>query len=587
MYSIRKSSHLFNKSPALYKISRGLINFTDILNRSSRGAEDNPNSSFSSSSSSDSLSTPSSDSSLSSSASSNSIFGSSLPFSFSNTFGIKKNGESIDFSNQELEHELNPEVINLKKEQKDKEEQELLELHKTRTKMKKLQHSNKNYLYFPVSKCVDDQFICPFVEEEKISLVDSYNLFLSPSSKFEYSSSATSSATSSSTTSTTSTTSSTTSSTTTSTSSSALSSPKPIDSASLVPIEAINEEKFFDPSGTHLTWLGHDTILYSLEGTRILINPFFNQKIKKNFFSFYNKLDKLKHKESSSVIQKADNKFNFLNKKANKSLKVENIQPNIILITSNNYTNYCQNSIKFIGNLALWIVPLGMKDYLRTQFNVTNCVELNWWENYSYIRPNGELINIIMVPTIYEDKAYVVNSLNKGYLLKYMHRNSSLLGNFIINFRNRKVFYSNITGYNKDFYSNLRNLYGNFDLSILPIGSYKPQRILKNLQVNPENSLKISREINSKETIGISWGTFESFDLNPLEPTLELGRIREKYCSSISEFYTVPINKTIYFGEGQKVENSVNDFVYNNNEIFHSYLNHLRLSSNLTQHTAL
>lgn len=587
MFRLQRSPQLINLKLIRNNNSGGLINLPKLLNKS-------PNST----SISNFSTSPSTNSSTSSPLNSTSIFSQfSTTLSKFNLIKKNENGENLNPNSNQSTDKDEIKTINIeeKKKKKSKEEDEYLEIQKTKTKLKKIQQANKNYLYFPVSQKIDDKFICPFKEEEKISLIESYNLFLNPSTKFEYkvsselisdfiSSKASSTVTTSA------------SSTVTSTKNNNTSTPssKIVDTASLVPIVEIDEDVFFNSNGTHLTWLGHDSVLYSIEGTRILINPFFNNKIKKNFFSFYNKLDKIQHGTpatssnlfSPSNIMKS-NKFNFFNKNNKYTPTIETISPDIILITSNNYTNYCQNTINYIGNLALWIVPLGMKDYLRSQYNITNVIELDWWENFSYIRKDGELINFVFLPTIYEDKRYLMNSINKKHFLKYMVKNSSLIGSYLINYHKKKTYYSNITGFNKDFFSNLRHLYGSFDLSILPIGSYKPQKILKNIQVNPENSWKISKELESKESIGISWGTYESFDLNPLEPALELGRIREKNCAEIKEFYTIPINKTIQFDTAssnsstspikKKVkDNYKNDFVYNHSEIFHSYLDHLR-----------
>lgn len=46
------------------------------------------------------------------------------------------------------------------------------------------------------------------------------------------------------------------------------------------------------------------------------------------------------------------------------------------------------------------------------------------------------------------------------------------------------------------------------DLCILPIGVYEPRQFLKNQHINPEEAVIIHRELKSKKSVGVHWGTF-------------------------------------------------------------------------------
>ena len=52
--------------------------------------------------------------------------------------------------------------------------------------------------------------------------------------------------------------------------------------------------------------------------------------------------------------------------------------------------------------------------------------------------------------------------------------------------------------------------------------------IMKNQHVNPEEAVLIHKDINSKQSIGMHWGTFVLTDERLMDPKLQLERILER-----------------------------------------------------------
>ena len=47
------------------------------------------------------------------------------------------------------------------------------------------------------------------------------------------------------------------------------------------------------------------------------------------------------------------------------------------------------------------------------------------------------------------------------------------------------------------------------DLSLIPIGAYHPRFFMREIHVNPEESVFIHQEVQSKLSIGMHWKTFK------------------------------------------------------------------------------
>jgi len=83
-----------------------------------------------------------------------------------------------------------------------------------------------------------------------------------------------------------------------------------------------------------------------------------------------------------------------------------------------------------------------------------------------------------------------------------------LWGGFVIESpTKKKVFYSGDTGY-CEIFKEIGEFFGGFDLSILPIGAYEPREILTPQHVNPDEAVQVHKEIKSKKSVGVHWGTF-------------------------------------------------------------------------------
>ena len=67
------------------------------------------------------------------------------------------------------------------------------------------------------------------------------------------------------------------------------------------------------------------------------------------------------------------------------------------------------------------------------------------------------------------------------------------------------------TGYPNKFplFRQIGDALGPFDLACIPIGAYEPQEMNKDSHCNPDEALRIHKDLHSNRSIGIHWGSFQ------------------------------------------------------------------------------
>tara|TARA_B100000686_G_C16026707_1_gene588612 strand:+ start:85 stop:438 length:354 start_codon:yes stop_codon:yes gene_type:complete len=108
-----------------------------------------------------------------------------------------------------------------------------------------------------------------------------------------------------------------------------------------------------------------------------------------------------------------------------------------------------------------------------------------------------------------------------------------------------KFWFAGDTGYNTVQFKEIGDKYGPFDIAAIPIGAYEPRWFMKNFHVQPEESILIHKDIKSKKSIGMHFGTF----VLTTEPIDEPARKIEKIISQddqINDQFIIPKHGKIY-----------------------------------------
>jgi len=235
-----------------------------------------------------------------------------------------------------------------------------------------------------------------------------------------------------------------------------------------------NLEKY--KNDNYVAWIGHATFLIKLGDTTIITDPLFS-------------------KNSGPLI--------FGPKRyVESAIKLNEIpKTDLFLLTHNHYDHLDYSTVKnFPHKKSKVLVPLKLSKYFtRNGFKDVN--ELDWYDD---IKIND--LKITFLPAVHWSKRTLTDT------------NKTLWGNFLIEYKDKKVLFACDTGYG-NIYKELGEKYGPIDLTFINIGAYdfRPMFEKSVYHTNPEEALNIAQDLKSKKVIGMHWGTV----VLSLEPIME------------------------------------------------------------------
>ena len=240
-------------------------------------------------------------------------------------------------------------------------------------------------------------------------------------------------------------------------------------------LENINKHN----SDDYIAWIGHATFIIKLGETTIITDPVFEKNMGPLIFG------------PKRFVDPAIN--------LNELPKID-----LFLLTHNHYDHLSTRTInRFPHKKAKVLAPLNLGKYF-TRNGYKNVSEMDWYEEIKF-----KDLKITFVPAVHWSKRSLWDT------------NKTLWGSFIIQYKNKKIFFACDTGYG-NIYKDLGNKYGPMDITFINIGAYNfyPMSTKKDYSIfhtNPEEALQIGKDLKSKKVIGMHWGTV----ILSLEPIFE------------------------------------------------------------------
>jgi N-acyl-phosphatidylethanolamine-hydrolysing phospholipase D len=260
-----------------------------------------------------------------------------------------------------------------------------------------------------------------------------------------------------------------------------------------------------------ITWIGHATVLAQLGGITMLTDPIFSQRA--------SPLAYLGPKRAQAPgVALADLP-----------------RVDLVVVSHNHYDHMDLPSLKALGGQPggppVIIVPLGNKALLHDE-GIANVVELDWWQSHR-VGP----AEVVLTPV----QHWSARSLTD--------RMRTLWGGFAVFTPRFHLFHAGDTGYSPDF-AEIRRRFadrqpgGGFDIALLPVGGYEPRWFMRDQHVNPDEAVRIHKDLGARASFGMHWGTFELTDESLDEPPRALADARRLHDVPDDDFFLLAIGQT-------------------------------------------
>jgi L-ascorbate metabolism protein UlaG (beta-lactamase superfamily) len=200
----------------------------------------------------------------------------------------------------------------------------------------------------------------------------------------------------------------------------------------------------------------------------------------------------------------------------------------LVLLTHNHYDHLDIETIKAIDkdHRPQYIVPLGVNHILE-RLHISKVRQLDWHQHTMF-----DNLKITATPAIHFS--------GRGML----DRNNTLWCGFMINGL-KNLYIVGDTAYEKQLFKDVANYYPGIDLSIIPVGAYKPRWFMSSIHTDPDEAVQIHKDTDSKHSIACHFGTFQLADEGLQDVPEDFDKARNKY-GIPSESFILPKEGMFY-----------------------------------------
>lgn len=253
-----------------------------------------------------------------------------------------------------------------------------------------------------------------------------------------------------------------------------------------------------DHDKIQITWVGHSSFLIQMDGFNFLTDPVFSDRCSPTQY-----FGPKRFRRTPLTLQELP-RIDF------------------VVISHNHYDHLDYKTVEYLKDTTVWCIPKENGKWFSKN-GVNNYIEFNWWDRIDFT----DSFSVVFVPAQHWSKRTAFDD------------NYALWGGFVIIGKYKKIYFAGDTGYNEFVFKEIGQKFGGFDISLIPIGAYDPREFLSNQHIGPEEAVIIHKELNSKKSIGIHWGTFLLSREHVFDPPIKLKEAMEKHGLDEDSFIVV------------------------------------------------
>ena len=276
--------------------------------------------------------------------------------------------------------------------------------------------------------------------------------------------------------------------------------------AAEVPVRDLDLERVRKPpQGIRISWLGHSTFLIQGKGVNILTDPAFGARASP--VSFAGPKRYTRHVVDYEALPPID----------------------FDVISHNHYDHLDIAAIKLLGNQPQYLVPLGLKFWFVENGTLASRVrEMDWWS----VAEIGN-VRFQSMPSQHWSARGLTDRLE------------TLWASWLIRLSGRNIWFAGDTGYNPVQFKKIGRAAKGIDITLIPIGGYAPRSFMKLYHVDPEDAVKIHKDVGARQSIGMHWGTYPLTAEGPIDPVVELKKQMKAHGLKPDAFITMALGETI------------------------------------------
>lgn len=182
----------------------------------------------------------------------------------------------------------------------------------------------------------------------------------------------------------------------------------------------------------------------------------------------------------------------------------------VVLISHSHYDHLDKKTLLKLTkkHSPLFIVPLGVDKLLQSLGIKAPSIALDWYQSAHF-----------------RHLSFTLTKAQHWSARTAFDRNMTLWGGFMIESKEKRVYFAGDTGYHQPMFKQIHDLYGAPDLAILPIGAYKPRWFMQGSHMDPYEAALAHLDLQAKKSLAIHHRCFPLADEGPYDAEKDLHQV--------------------------------------------------------------